>query len=114
MFKAVLAATALGVLMLSAPATPSAALPVAQLGTQQSAATLVRYHAHGHMHAHFRHHRVFRYVHHGRYVHRRFVRAGGAVYAFGYGGGCGWLHHRALVTGSPYWWHRYRVCRGWY
>jgi hypothetical protein len=27
-------------------------------------------------------------------------------------GGCGWLRHRALVTGSPYWWHRYHECLG--
>jgi hypothetical protein len=31
---------------------------------------------------------------------------------FGYSG-CGFLRHRALVTGSPVWWRRYRVCRGW-
>ena len=29
------------------------------------------------------------------------------------GGGCEWLRQRALVRGSPYWWRRYRVCRGW-
>lgn len=26
---------------------------------------------------------------------------------------CGWLRHRAITSGSAYWWHRYRVCRGW-
>lgn len=26
---------------------------------------------------------------------------------------CGWLKRRAIHTGSPYWWHRYRACRGW-
>jgi hypothetical protein len=26
--------------------------------------------------------------------------------------GCEWLRRRALVTGSPYWWSRYRACRG--
>ncbi len=25
-----------------------------------------------------------------------------------YGGHCGWLRHQAKVTGSRYWWHRYR------
>lgn len=30
------------------------------------------------------------------------------------GGGCGWLRHRALNTGSSYWWRRYNACRhGW-
>jgi hypothetical protein len=32
----------------------------------------------------------------------------GAGYPY-YGGSCAWLRHRARVTGSPYWWHRYRV-----
>lgn len=29
-----------------------------------------------------------------------------------YGQGCGWLRRRALETDSPYWWRRYRACRG--
>jgi hypothetical protein len=48
----------------------------------------------------FRHHRHFR--------HGRFVVAG---YPYAYGGGCYWLKERALYTGSPYWWRRYRACR---
>jgi len=28
-----------------------------------------------------------------------------------YHGDCGWLHERAEVTGSPYWYHRYHLCR---
>jgi hypothetical protein len=28
------------------------------------------------------------------------------------GDGCYWLKRRAIVTGSPYWWRRYRWCRG--
>lgn len=27
-------------------------------------------------------------------------------------GSCEWLRRRAIVTGAPYWWRRYRVCRG--
>jgi hypothetical protein len=50
-----------------------------------------------------------------RVVVRRFPRraffVGAPIYA--YGGGCAWLRHRALVTGSPYWWRRYRWCLGW-
>ncbi len=39
----------------------------------------------------------------------------GVVYGGYYGGGgCGWLHRRAVVTGSPYWWRRYRACVGYY
>jgi hypothetical protein len=26
---------------------------------------------------------------------------------------CGWLRAKASDTGSRYWWHRYRECRGW-
>jgi hypothetical protein len=31
---------------------------------------------------------------------------------YGYRSGCGWLRRRALETDSPYWWRRYRACRG--
>jgi len=31
---------------------------------------------------------------------------------YGSYGSCGWLHHRAVVTGSRYWWHRYYECVG--
>jgi hypothetical protein len=31
-----------------------------------------------------------------------------------YYGDCGWLRRRARVTGSPYWWRRYRQCRDWW
>src|SRR5262245_11663089 len=36
-----------------------------------------------------------------RFPHRTFF-VGAPIYA--YGGACWWLRHRALVTGSPYWW----------
>jgi hypothetical protein len=26
------------------------------------------------------------------------------------GGGCGYLHHKAVQTGSDHWWHRYNEC----
>jgi hypothetical protein len=32
------------------------------------------------------------------------------VYAGYRSGGCGWLYHRAVDTGSPYWWSRYEAC----
>jgi hypothetical protein len=35
----------------------------------------------------------------------------GGYYA---GDGCGWLRRRAHATGSPYWFHRYRMCIGGY
>ena len=48
---------------------------------------------------------------------RRHGRRDGGVFierGYGYapGGGCGWLRQRALATDSPYWWRRYRACRG--
>ena len=58
------------------------------------------------------HHRPFRHRHFGHFHRRGFV-IGAPIYAYS-DGGCAWLRHRALVTGSPYWWHRYRLCRrGW-
>lgn len=30
-----------------------------------------------------------------------------------YYSGCRWLYRKAVRTGSPYWWRRYRHCRGW-
>jgi hypothetical protein len=53
-----------------------------------------------------------------RFPRRVFVRSaffiGAPLYGYyAYGGGCAWLRYRALITGSPYWWQRYRWCRGW-
>src|SRR5215813_435626 len=45
-----------------------------------------------------------------RRFHRRVLFVGAPIYA--YSGGCAWLRHRALVTGSPYWWRRYHWCLG--
>ncbi len=42
-----------------------------------------------------------------RPVIRRFIA--GPVFIVGRR--CGWLRKRAIVTGSPYWWRRYRACR---
>ena len=104
MLKAALAASALSIaaLAVSALATPSAALPLGELQKQDNAVALVRY----------RHVAHAVHIHGYRFAHRGHVRGG--VVAYGYGPGCAWLHQRAVVTGNPYWWHRYRVCRGWY
>ena len=93
----------------------------------------------GGRHFGFAHRRAFVHPLHRRVVVRRFPRrvvvvrrfprrvvfarhfrrgaffVGAPIYTYGYayGGGCAWLRHRALVTGSPYWWRRYRWCRGW-
>src|SRR5262245_47734733 len=98
MLKAVLVASAfvLSALTVSAPPASAAVQP----HLSQAATNVVRTVGWGHRHHHFGHFR------------RGFV-IGAPVYAYSYGGGCGWLRHRAIVTGSPYWWHRYRVCRGW-
>ena len=53
--------------------------------------------------------------HHHRHF-RNFV-VGVPYYDYDYYGGygdCGWLHHRAAVTGSRYWWRRYYECVGSY
>jgi len=52
---------------------------------------------------HFRHHRF-----HSRFV----VPVYSYAYYDSYDDGCYWLKRRALYTGSAYWWHRYRDCRG--
>jgi hypothetical protein len=111
MLKGVLVASALGMGALTfwAVQTPSSALPGANLAgvslaPPSPAVTLVR----GRRGGHFRV-RGFRHIRGWRHFRgRRFY----GVYA-GYGGGCAWLRHRALVTGSAYWWRRYRLCRGW-
>ena len=46
--------------------------------------------------------------HHHHHGIRLFVGGGPGFY--GYGGSCRWLRLRALETGSPYWWKRYRFC----
>jgi hypothetical protein len=45
----------------------------------------------------------------------RFGGRGGIYFGPGYGylpSSCNWLRRRALETDSPYWWRRYRACRG--
>jgi hypothetical protein len=45
----------------------------------------------------------------------RFGGRGGIYFGPGYGylpSSCSWLRRRALETDSPYWWRRYRACRG--
>ena len=62
----------------------------------------------GHHHFGIRHARIHRFAfRHHRFHRRRFVVAG----FYGYHRRCAWLRHRALVTGSPYWWRRYWACR---
>jgi hypothetical protein len=60
-------------------------------------------------------HRFHRPVFFRPFRRRVFVRRafffGAPVY--GYSAGCAWLRHRALITGAPYWWRRYRWCVGW-
>jgi hypothetical protein len=50
----------------------------------------------------------FRHGRHGHFV--------GGVWVWDYGlyayNDCGWLRHQAIISGSPYWWHRYRACLG--
>ena len=89
MLKTVLAAASIGLAALTFTA-PSNAMPLPGAPAAASGLSQVRF-------------RGF----------RRGVLGGGPVYYYR-SGGCAWLRHRALVTGSPYWWHRYRLCRrGW-
>jgi len=62
--------------------------------------------AHKHLRSarHFRAHRHFRGRKHF-HVHRFY----GARISIGHS--CRWLRHRAIVTGSRYWWRRYYQCR---
>jgi hypothetical protein len=56
----------------------------------------------------------FDHFHH-RFVNNRFIFVGGGWWPYyGYGSDCWWLRREALITGSPYWWHRYQVCIGYY
>jgi uncharacterized membrane protein YfcA len=35
-------------------------------------------------------------------------------YGYGYGPSCYWLKKKAIYTGSPYWWKKYKQCKyGW-
>lgn len=65
---------------------------------------------------HHRHYHRPRFVHRHRHWHRhRWHR--GPRFAIYIGGGprCSWLRRRAIITGSYYWWRRYRACRaGWW
>ncbi len=98
MLKAVLLASALVMSTLTVSAPPASAAVQPHLGNATT--SLVSTVGWGH--------------HHFRHFHRRGFVIGAPVYVYGYGGGCGWLRHRALVTGSQYWWHRYQLCRrGW-
>ena len=59
-----------------------------------------RLHFPGHSHRHYRRHR-----------HRHiYVLPPAVYYGSTYYSDCGWLRHRALRTGSPYWWERYYAC----
>jgi len=58
-----------------------------------------------HMHGH--------YDHYGRNVFVLGALGYGNEWGYdgyGYYGDCGWLRHRAAITGSRYWWRRYQAC----
>ena len=128
--------------MPSMEARASAAANVPALKSDSSAVTQVRSHRHYRGGRHFRGHRVYRHrsfrprvafghryvgprrIHRHHRYHRRYRGPRFAVYGipryygyygyYGYRRSCGWLHRRAINTGSRYWWKRYRACRrGW-
>jgi hypothetical protein len=103
MLKNVLLAAAMSFTALTTSAASSQALPRLGAPTQAITASPIRF---GGFH-HFG----------GFHGFRRFhgfgpgIIIGAPGFYYGYGG-CAWLRHRALVTGSPYWWHRYHLCLG--
>ena len=60
----------------------------------------------------FSHARPFFFRHHHRFRNFAFIGFPYYDYDYYYGGGCGWLHRRAIYTGSRYWWYRYYQCIG--
>jgi hypothetical protein len=53
-----------------------------------------------------------RHLHAPRFFHHRRHFRGPVIVSGFYGyPSCAWLRHRAIVTGSPYWWNRYWRCR---
>jgi hypothetical protein len=63
-------------------------------------------------HGHGGHHHGGRHGHHRRPIIVGYPYYYGDYYYdndYGYSD-CGWLYSRAVRTGSPYWWRRYRDC----
>lgn len=79
----------------------AASIPAVKPAGVASDVTAVRYGHHGGHHRHWRGGPAFGFA------------VGVPVYSGSYYSGCGWLHRRAVNTGSRYWWRRYRECRGW-
>jgi hypothetical protein len=100
MLKGVLMASAFGIgtLVLMVPTGPVRAAPPVSLIEVPNAKVEVGRRHHRGWHRHRRHRHGFSFYVAPRYHYR---------------GGCAWLRHRAQVTGSRYWWRRYRRCRGW-
>lgn len=69
------------------------------------------FHRPRHVYRHY-HHRRFHRSHRPWYGYHRHRRPRVSIYLGGYGS-CAWLRRRAIITGSHYWWRRYRWCRGW-
>ena len=105
--------------------TPAQAIPNLTLtGVANDTVTKVRK-GHGDRHHHMarsrargRHHIGRHHMgrhHHGIYRHYRHHHFRGGYYGGVWiGHRCQWLRHRAIVTGSAYWWRRYHRCRyGW-
>ena len=62
------------------------------------------YYARPHVH----HHRIYR----ARPFVYEYVATPYVATPYLDGEGCYWLKRRAIATSSPYWWQRYRWCRG--
>ena len=104
------AAAAFLVVATPGPEVQAAAAKLPMLKAESSNIVDVRSRGHHRAGRHVHRHRSARHFHRHRHVWRH--RGPRVVIHRGIRG-CAWLRHRALVTGSRYWWRRYRWCRGW-
>ena len=89
-----LAATSAGAAQVGSPSHAPSHAPPATIQT------------HGHFHGHGGGFRGWRF-HGGFYPSYGYYYAPDYYYA---PTSCGWLHYKAVETGSRYWWRRYRAC----
>jgi len=110
------AAAAFLVVAKPAPDVRAAAAKLPMLQMDASNVIEVRKRRHGHARRFYRHRHFHRPRHFRRHRHRhRIWRHRGPRFAIYVGPrySCAWLRRRAIITGSRYWWRRYRWCRGW-
>ncbi len=111
------AAAAFLIVATPGPQAQATAAKVPMLKTDTSELVEVRKKRRYKARRHFRrHHRAHRHRHYRRHRHHRRWRYRGPRFSIYLGGAsrCAWLRRRAYVTGSRYWWRRYRRCRAYW